>query len=49
MILKVPVTIFAFALLALCLSSCVHLKEYQKNRINDSEMALSNRKVEKTS
>lgn len=28
-------------------SSCVHLKEYQKNRINDSEMALSNRKVEK--
>lgn len=29
------------------LSSCVHLKEYQKNRLNDSEMALSNRKVEK--
>ena len=29
------------------MSSCVHLKEYQKNRINDSEMALGNRKVEK--
>jgi hypothetical protein len=29
------------------ITSCVHLKEYQKNRINDSEMALSNRKVEK--
>lgn len=29
------------------LSSCVHLKEYQKSRLNDSEMALSNRKVEK--
>jgi len=28
-------------------SSCVHVKEYQKSRINDSEMALSNRKVEK--
>lgn len=28
-------------------TSCVQLKEYQKNRINDSEMALSNRKVEK--
>lgn len=28
-------------------TSCVHLKEYQKNRINDSEMVLSNRKVEK--
>jgi hypothetical protein len=28
-------------------SSCVHLKEYQKNRVNDAEMALGNRKVEK--
>jgi hypothetical protein len=28
-------------------SSCVHLKEYQKSRLNDSEMALTNRKVEK--
>jgi len=28
-------------------SSCVHLKEYQKTRLNDSEMTLSNRKVEK--
>ncbi len=34
-------------LMLISLSSCVHLKEYQKNRINDSEMALSNRKVEK--
>jgi hypothetical protein len=33
------------AMLSLC--SCVHLREYQKNRLNDSEMALSNRKVEK--
>ena len=29
------------------LTSCVHLKEYQKSRINDSEMILGNRKVEK--
>lgn len=28
-------------------SSCTHVKEYQKSRINDSEMALSARKVEK--
>jgi hypothetical protein len=28
-------------------TSCVHLKEYQKNRLNDSEMVLGNRKVEK--
>lgn len=34
-------------LLATSLTSCVHLKEYQKSRINDSEMALSNRKVER--
>lgn len=29
-------------------TSCAHVKEYQKNRINDSEMILANRKVEKT-
>jgi hypothetical protein len=34
-------------LLMVSVTSCVQLKEYQKNRINDSEMALSNRKVEK--
>lgn len=28
-------------------SSCVHVKEYQKSRLNDAEMALGNRKVEK--
>ena len=28
-------------------ASCMNVKEYQKNRLNDSEMALSNRKVEK--
>jgi len=33
--------------LATALTACVNLKEYQKNRINDSEMALGNRKVEK--
>ncbi len=29
------------------LVSCAHVKEYQKSRINDSEMILANRKVEK--
>ncbi|WP_348051839.1 DUF4266 domain-containing protein [Mucilaginibacter sp.] len=29
------------------ITSCAHLKAYQKSRLNDSEMALSNRKVEK--
>ena len=29
------------------LASCASVKEYQKSRINDSEMTLGNRKVEK--
>jgi hypothetical protein len=32
---------------ALGVASCSHVKEYQKSRINDSEMSLSNRHVEK--
>jgi hypothetical protein len=34
-------------LASLILTSCAHVREYQKSRINDSEMSLSNRKVEK--
>jgi hypothetical protein len=34
-------------LLMAAFTSCVQVKEYQKSRLNDSEMALSNRKVEK--
>jgi len=37
--------ITAFA--GLGISSCAHVKEYQKSRINDSEMSLSSRHVEK--
>lgn len=37
--------LFAFLLFA---SSCASVKEYQKNKLNDAEMALSNRKIEKT-
>ena len=29
-------------------SACSTVKEYQKSRLNDSEMVLGNRKVEKT-
>ncbi|MEE1944561.1 DUF4266 domain-containing protein [Pedobacter sp. KR3-3] len=32
----------------LLVSSCTTVKEYQKNKLNDAEMALANRKVEKT-
>lgn len=34
-------------LTVLSLASCKTVKEYQKSRINDSEMTLSNRTVEK--
>ncbi|MES2328383.1 MAG: DUF4266 domain-containing protein [Bacteroidota bacterium] len=29
-------------------TSCTPVKEYQKSRLNDGEMVLSNRKIEKT-
>jgi Domain of unknown function (DUF4266) len=32
---------------AALLASCQSVKEYQKSRINDSEMTLNNRKIEK--
>ena len=33
---------------AALMSSCSPVKEYQKSRLNDGEMVLGNRKVEKT-
>ncbi|MEI7472439.1 MAG: DUF4266 domain-containing protein [Chitinophagaceae bacterium] len=39
------ITVFAGSLLG---SSCTAVKEYQKNRLNDGEMTLSARKVQKT-
>ncbi len=39
---------FLFAVFfAAGLASCAHVKEYQKSRINDSEMSLSSRHIEK--
>ncbi|MCX2475910.1 DUF4266 domain-containing protein [Pedobacter sp. MC2016-05] len=32
----------------LVVPSCTTVKEYQKNRLNDAEMILGNRKIEKT-
>lgn len=40
-------TALAAVALSATLVSCQPVKEYQKSRINDSEMTLSNRKVEK--
>lgn len=38
------------ALLAvvLAIASCAPVREYQKNKVNDAEMSLGNRKVERT-
>jgi hypothetical protein len=38
---------FSLLLLVVLATSCETVKEYQKNRLNDAEMALSTRKVEK--
>ena len=40
--------VIAMAMLTLTAISCKTVKEYQKSKLNDSEMSLSNRKVEKT-
>jgi len=44
---KQLIYVFPVMLLVAALTSCSHLKEYQKSRLNDSEMALANRKAEK--
>ncbi|KRB59930.1 DUF4266 domain-containing protein [Flavobacterium sp. Root186] len=38
----------SIAFIGISFSSCTSVKEYQKGKINDSEMVLSNRKIEKT-
>ena len=38
----------AIAISAFLLPSCTTVKAYQKNKLNDSEMILSNRKIEKS-
>ena len=43
MILYGCMAVFGFSM-----ASCESVKEYQKGKINDSEMVLSNRKIEKT-
>lgn len=43
--LSTPMAILAGTLLTL--TSCVNVKEYQKNKINDADMALSSRKSQK--
>ncbi len=45
---KIPAMLCSAALAGLLSASCTPVKEYQKGKLNDSEMVLSNRKIEKT-
>jgi len=45
---KIVLPVIAAACMVLSCSACQTVKEYQKNRLNDGEMVLGNRKVEKT-
>jgi len=47
---KVTIKNFVMASIAIlaCFCSCTTVKEYQKNRINDAEMVVGPRKIEKT-
>jgi hypothetical protein len=46
---KYPIVPAITAIVCIALfGSCRTVKEYQKNKLNDSEMVLGNRKIEKT-
>ena len=45
---KIFFSVAAAVTAGLFFPSCTPVKEYQKNKLNDSEMSLSGRKIEKT-
>jgi Domain of unknown function (DUF4266) len=46
---KNAMTVAAIAIAAMTLpSACTTVKEYQKNKLNDGEMILGSRKIQKT-
>jgi hypothetical protein len=45
--IQVKPAIFALLVFSLIAVSCQTVKEYQKNKLNDSEMVLGARKIEK--
>jgi hypothetical protein len=48
MINRNVLTILMGMIIGVFVISCSPVREYQKNKINDAEMPLNNRKVEKT-
>ena len=47
-LLKLRSCILCAFVLIIGMEACTPVKEYQKSRLNDGEMVLGNRKVEKT-
>ncbi|HTE10903.1 MAG TPA: DUF4266 domain-containing protein [Chitinophagaceae bacterium] len=43
-----PLACLVSGAMVLLMVSCKTVKEYQKNKLNDAEMILGNRKIEKT-
>ena len=43
-----PLACLVTGMVILLMVSCKTVKEYQKNKLNDAEMILGNRKIEKT-
>ena len=44
----IKITAFSAVMISAVLNSCTTVKAYDQNKLNDAEMALGNRKVEKT-
>ncbi|MGZ8559605.1 MAG: DUF4266 domain-containing protein [Chitinophagaceae bacterium] len=45
---SLTLVVSAFVIVIAILASCTTVKEYQKNKLNDAEMQLSSRKIQKT-
>ncbi len=41
-------TVICFLVIIASVQSCTTVKEYEKNKLNDAEMVLGNRTIEKT-
>jgi len=46
--MKLMLVAVSMAAILAILSSCVHVKEYQKSKLNDADMSLGARKSQKT-
>ena len=47
-ILRCGSLLYVLTITVVLITSCTTVKEYQKNKLNDAEMTLSGRKVERT-